>query len=63
MAYSGSQVTRLGLSATTRGLYASFAGKVPADVSGGAAAGDTVTILKDTLDTVTIRKPRTVTVR
>lgn len=27
MAYSGSQITRLGLSATPRGLYGSFAGK------------------------------------
>lgn len=27
MAFSGSQITRLGLSAITRGLYGSFAGK------------------------------------
>lgn len=41
MAYSGAQFTRLGLSATSRGLYGSFVGKtaeVIVAVSGGMLA-------------------------
>lgn len=63
MAFSGSHRTRLGLAAVPRGLYGSFIGKTETDVSGGAAAADTVLIRKDTFDAVTIRKSRTVTVR
>lgn len=33
MAFSGNQITRLGLCASTRGLYGSFAGKAEAALS------------------------------
>jgi len=39
MAYSGAQITRLGLSALARGLYGSFAGKAETITLLGVGAG------------------------
>ena len=39
MAYSGSQITRLGISAFARGLYGSFAGKAEAVTTSGPGFG------------------------
>jgi hypothetical protein len=39
MAYSGSQITRLGISAFARGLYGSFAGKATAVTTAGPGFG------------------------